>query len=121
MGPLLMYHVLLLAGGFVVIAGYLRHSFPWTVLGWALIVGGILIELTILWWSVRLVRRQPVDPAPSASSIGSPGPGAGPARWICVACGWRGPEGNRFCPRCGKVMVRLPTGPGTTPTAPQAT
>lgn len=29
-------------------------------------------------------------------------------RWLCPACGWREEAPATLCPRCGKVLVRLP-------------
>lgn len=108
---LFLYHALLLAGGAILLTG-LADGVPledW--LGTGALVAGLCLFVGVLAWTARLARHRPPDllrsPVASPSTI-APNPRGG---WLCSACGWRGGRGEGFCPRCGKILVRLFTEP----------
>lgn len=110
-GPLLANHLLLLAGAFLVVRGFVSGPSLSIVIGSTLIAAGVAIEIWIIVWSARLVRRGSSGlPAPFPRGSES-GRGSSDRHRLCVGCGWRGGEGPQFCPRCGKVLVRLPSAP----------
>lgn len=95
-GPLVVYHVLILFGAFLIVVA--NGWGTWRFVGIALVVLGISVEISILVWTASLAR--------SASSDSSNPPRGGVSR-ICVACGRKGSEPMRICPRCGREMVSL--------------
>ena len=78
-------------------------------------VGGLLLVVAAVGLFLWEIRR-----APLSGFLGFPtGSGARGAPWwtrrtpwvgryLCVSCGFRQEEKATFCPRCGKVLVRLP-------------
>jgi len=104
-GPLLAYHVLILGGAFLVGWGISVGSRAGLVIGLALIVLGIGVEVAVLVWSAGLTIRSARTQSWSRREGTTPGPtGIGPS--LCTGCGWSGSVGRSICPRCGKVLIR---------------
>lgn len=104
-GPLVLYHVLILLGAFVLLRGVFLSAPAWEVVGGGLIVAGILVEASILYWTAGLARGGvPAAPHP-------PEPGAHAnhdvrERWFCLGCARIGPPTpGAICPRCGRSMI----------------
>ncbi len=104
-GPLLLYHVLILLGAFVLLRGVFVASVAWEAVGSGLIVGGILVEASILYWTAGLAR------AGVSAGLPPPVPGARAVpdvreRWFCLGCARIGPPTpGAICPRCGRSMI----------------
>ena len=80
--------------------------------GIALLAGG----LALFAWEAR--HRPAPEPSPLWASPGGrwwKHPTSTTGRYLCVSCGWRQEEPATFCPRCRKVLVRLPPPPGAAP------
>ncbi|MFZ0891960.1 MAG: hypothetical protein WB778_02005 [Thermoplasmata archaeon] len=105
-GPLLTYHVLLLAGAFLLLAGYARGDALWMVAGASLIVAGIVVEIAILWWTASMIRHAPY-PRDERGSKETP---EAPTKWsrLCTSCGWKGHAPTVLCPRCQRLTVPVP-------------
>jgi hypothetical protein len=105
-GPLLTYHVLILGGAFLLLAGYARGDALWMECGAILIVAGIVVEFAILWWTASTIRRAPdsrTEPSAKAASVSRIG-----SSRLCTNCGWKGHSHNPLCPRCQKLTVLFP-------------
>jgi len=110
---LLAYHALVVGGGALAVLGWVRAETPWVFGGLALLALGIGIQVAVLGWSTRIIRRAargpPVSPpaaAVEASSARRRGSG------FCPSCGWKGILETSNCPRCGRPSVRLTDGRG---------
>ncbi len=114
--PLLAYHAFILVGAAVLLIGVIRGSIPLTVGGVILVAVGIAIQTLVLRWSAALTaeaaRRGASAPAPS-----SPADPRTRAEWLCIACAWKGSGAVRYCPRCGKFLIRLLPWDGSPPHA----
>jgi len=106
-GPLLIYHALLLGGAFLLIRGNVLGSLPSLLAGAALIVGGIAVEIAILYWAAGLIRASARSHAVAegTDSVREVAPVTG--RWLCTVYGWKGDSRRQVCPRCGRLMIRI--------------
>lgn len=92
-GPLLAYHALVLAGGFLLVLGVVQGSTLERDVGAGVLAAGVATAVAVLAWSARLAR------APrSAGSVG-------PVPRVCPRCGRTGPDGRTVCDRCGAPLV----------------
>lgn len=103
--PLLAYHVLLLAGAFILLTGLARGDELWIGVGGGLIVAGIGIELAVLWWSASLVRRTTGSNESGPLSVRESNPVGRPR--LCASCGWKGKARGPLCPRCQKMTIMI--------------
>ncbi|MFZ3355190.1 MAG: hypothetical protein WA549_00350 [Thermoplasmata archaeon] len=105
-GPLLTYHVLILGGALLLLAGYARGDALWMETGAILIVAGIVVEFAILWWTASMIRHAPHSRTEHSAAATA----AAPIRSsrLCTACGWKGHTRSPLCPRCQKLTVLLP-------------
>lgn len=102
-GPLVIYHVMILIGAFLIIAG--GSWGYWRLVGAVLVGAGIAVELSILAWSASLATSASTRTGEFDSTLPTSAPGA--PRRICVACGQEGSVATLTCPRCGKPVVSL--------------
>jgi hypothetical protein len=105
--PLAVYHALILAGAFLVVRGNLLGSSPSVFSGALLIAGGIAVEVAILYWAAELIRRSAVAQGGPVPVVPSRPPSVRPPRSLCWGCGWQGDRERSYCPRCGKLVVRV--------------
>ena len=103
LGPLLLYHVLILSGGALAIVAVVRGPTVLLVPGLVLLAAGIITVLWVLGWAGRLAGRA----AAASPSREAPLP---MARWICVRCGNAGTGQPVVCPRCGGWLTRAGAG-----------
>lgn len=92
-GPLLAYHALVLAGGFLLVIGVVQRSTMERDVGAAVLAAGVATAVAVLVWSARLAR--------SPGSTGA----VGPVPRVCPRCGRQGTEGRTVCDRCGAPLV----------------
>lgn len=106
-GPLVMYHLLVLAGGFCTIYAISVGPRWLLVLGIPLIGLGLAVQWTIVAWSVGVAREaartREEHPALYRSERRATG-----FLTSCVRCGWSGTSELGTCPRCGNPLVRRP-------------
>lgn len=103
MGPLVVYHALILGGAFlIVVAGGWGI---WQIVGVALVVLGISVEVAVLAWTASLTRTAARESPSPAGPWASPRPDE--ASRICVACARKSRERTRICPQCGRATVSL--------------
>ena len=103
LGPLVLYHALILTGAFLLIAGGGLGS--WRVVGAGLVAVGIALEVAILAWTASLTRLAATSLAPAGQSRGVL-PLRRPRR-VCLGCGKEGGEGVATCSQCGRAVVSL--------------
>lgn len=106
-GPVVFFGAFLAAYGL-----YPSLDLRFVLVGALLLVAGLGLFAWEGRWSRSLIHPGSSPPLP---------PGARPpwwkrpisyhGRWLCTSCGWREEERSTFCPRCGKVLVRLPGPP----------
>jgi hypothetical protein len=106
-------NLLVILGAFAIAYGlYGGYSLELAAAGAGLLLVGVVLFLYEGRWS-----RAGILPPSSSPPIPK-----GPAPWwkrpisyhgqyLCTSCGWREEERTTFCPRCGKVLVRLPAPP----------
>lgn len=102
-GPLVIYHALILLGAFLILASGLR-GLGLTV-GAILVGAGISMDIAVIVWSASLTRRAARQQRTSYQLRGDRR--AGPGRTLCPACGRMGTEGTVTCPRCGRTVIQL--------------
>lgn len=102
----------ILLGALLTVLGAFGPSWEELGGGLALLLGGVVLfflegKLTRAWVGVDTGRPKPTlkDPPWWKWPISYHG------RWLCTSCGWREEKATTFCPRCGKVLVRLPAPP----------
>jgi len=106
LGPLLLNHILILLGAFLVVFGVHGSSTILEIVGSALLSVGIAIEAAVVAWSAALIGRSaagrnliPANARPGFS-------GAVPRLLLCPRCSDRLPaQLGRCCPRCGHPLV----------------
>ena len=108
---------LALAGPFLLADGLLHHA-EGEILGG---LGLVALALGLFLWETRNAPLSPFLRSPAPSGTGGTPWWTNRTPWVgqylCVGCGFRQRERATFCPRCGKVLVRLPPpargGPGS--------
>jgi len=106
-GPLVAYHVLVLAGAYFILLGFVGGSRNLELAGVGVVAAGILTELWVLRWSARLVRRAADRGAGERISTGQSSLYLPPKASLCVRCGAHESGVRRTCSRCGNPMVRV--------------
>jgi hypothetical protein len=110
LGPLVAYHVLIVGGGAVFLAGVVWSSPLWIGCGLAVLILGIAIHLWVLYSTAKRVPQGPaVLPRSSGAGATRGGPAA-PSVRMCPTCGFRGELDRPNCPRCGKFLIRIASG-----------
>lgn len=104
-GPLVLYHLLIFAGAYLLVVGFETASRAYEIAGSALVGAGIGTEVLLLGWSARLVRRTAIET--DRAGLEEVRYGSGRYRSLCPRCGRVGDEVLRSCPRCGGSTVRL--------------
>ncbi len=105
-GPLLAYHVLIIAGGATFLAGIAWSAALWSVAGLAVLMAGLVLHVLVLY---STAKRAGQGLPSSSASLGNQHlvQGASPeVPSLCPACGLRADTAARTCPRCGKFLVR---------------
>lgn len=103
-------YLLVLLGAFLATLGAAGGGARFAVAGVLFLAVGLYLFWDEGRWSRALIRPGP-SPAVSASPPWWKRPISYHGRWLCTSCGWREEERTTFCPRCGKVLVRLPSPP----------
>jgi hypothetical protein len=103
-GPLVLYHVLLLTGAFLLLDGRKLGNASWEGCGWVLILSGILLEVGILVWTAGPLRTTAAS-LPSTVRSGSGAADRPLEVRLCAACGWMGHVRSRLCPRCARPTL----------------
>ena len=108
-GPLLLYHILILVGAYLIVLGFIGHTQADQFAGWVLVAVGVCVEGAVVWWSATLTKRAAgraslakgirLESLPRTDRT---------LRWLCVRCGQDGIERSTVCPRCGGPVVRSP-------------
>jgi len=99
LGPLLLYHILIVVGGALTIVAVVRGPPELLVPGVGILAAGIGTVIAVLIWSGRLARRAADEQAHGPSSERRP-------RWVCVRCANSGVGYPAVCPRCGGWLTR---------------
>jgi hypothetical protein len=102
LGPLLLYHVLIVLGGALTIVAIVRGPSELFVPGIGVLAAGIVTVVAVLIWSGRLAHRAAEAPAPRTSAELRP-------RWVCIRCANAGTGHPSVCPRCGGWLTRSGT------------
>lgn len=108
-GPLLLYHLLILLGGGLILVAVLHGPSDLLLPGVAILIAGLVAVLAVLAWAGRMARRAASSAVRPEASIGGP-------RWVCTRCGHTVTQLRAVCPRCGGWLVRS----GYEPDAPRA-
>ena len=110
---LLSYHVLVLGGGALLVIGWLRADPAWVAGGIVLFVIGVGVQLAVLAWTTRIIRRASLHPIePGSPARPEPSNLAAPPTRVCLACGWQGAHRPTYCPQCGRPTIPAPAGRG---------
>ncbi len=104
-GPLLLYHILILAGAYLVVLGIIDGSPLLQVVGVVSIVAGVVTEAAVLAWSAQLVRRAASAKDGSDRETAQPAEASSLRGQLCVRCGWSGRDTGHICPRCAGLLV----------------
>lgn len=107
----------ILVGSVFAAWGALSGSWPEAVGGFALVVAGAGLfayesRLSRTWVGVPASSATPPSSAPRRDPWWKR-PVSYHGRWLCTSCGWREEVPTTFCPRCGKVLARLPPAPAS--------
>lgn len=108
LGALLVDHLLILLGAYLLVESTLSSSASELRAGVALVVAGVAVEVAVLGWTASLARRaalvlqRPRTEDRDSTTLSLP-------RSACLSCGWAGaaPRGA-VCPRCYRPTVRRP-------------
>lgn len=104
--PLLLDHVLILVGAWLLVSSFEAHRTMGVAAGAGVLASGIIIELVVLVWSATLVRAAARTLAPSVSG---PDIGRFRQRSRCTSCGWSGVvRVGSLCPRCARTVLPAP-------------
>ena len=106
LGPLLVNHVLILAGAFLIVDGF-QAGFPTRELAGATILGiGIAIEMAVVMWSASLIRQRSATFPTNDANVKSGTSRPAVQDHLCPRCGVRAPSiPGRCCSRCGFPLV----------------
>jgi len=101
---LLVDHLLILLGAYLLLAAAGTSRPGWTGVGASMLLTGIGIEVGVLAWAASLARRA----ATTGSSSVVVGPATDRGRSLCPTCGWSGPARPRAtCPRCHRPTTQV--------------
>lgn len=98
-GPLLLYHVLILLGGAMILVAVLHGPPALLVPGVVILIAGVSTVVAVLAWTARLAREAALAHGATASS-------GDRARWVCTRCAYASSRVGAICPKCGGWLIR---------------